>query len=71
MSKSELEDSGEKLIMGVGDGGGNLFVEGDYDSITVLQEKLLELEELRRENERLKKMVEILQQGTYYIQDSE
>ena len=71
MSKSELEDTGGKLIMGVGDGGGNLFVEGDYDSITTLQEKLLELEELSKENKRLKKMVEILQQDTYYIPDSE
>jgi len=37
-----------ELIMGVGNGGGNLFVKGDYDSITVLQQKLLELEELRK-----------------------
>jgi len=38
-----------ELIMGIGDGGGNLFVRGDYDSITTLQNKLFELEELRRE----------------------
>ena len=37
-----------ELIMGVVNGNGNLFVKGDYDSITVLQQKLLELEELRR-----------------------
>jgi len=72
MSKSELEDTGKKLIMGVGDGCGNLFVEGDYDSITTLQKKLLELEELRKENEQLKKKIEILQYEEYYkIKDSE
>jgi cell shape-determining protein MreC len=51
-----------KLMLGVGNGTGNLFVEGDYDSITILQNKLLELEELRRrvkdleeENQKLRK----------------
>jgi len=38
-----------ELIMGVGSGSTNLFVKGDYDSITVLQQKLFELEELRRD----------------------
>jgi len=57
MSKSELEEMGSKIIMGVGDGSGNLFVEGNYDSIITLQSKLLELEELRREVRRLKKLV--------------
>lgn len=37
-----------ELIMGVGNGGGNLFVKDNYESITVLQNKLLELKELRR-----------------------
>jgi hypothetical protein len=36
------------VTMGVGSGGGKAFVTGDYDSIKVLQAKLLELEELRR-----------------------
>ena len=42
------------VTMGVGSGGGNSFVHGDYDSIKVLQGKLLEMERLRSENERLK-----------------
>ena len=36
------------VTMGVGEGGGKMFVKGDYDSIKHLQGKLLELEELRR-----------------------
>ncbi len=47
-----------RVILGVGDGTGNLFVEGNYQSITVLQKKLLELEEVRRENRRLKKKLD-------------
>jgi hypothetical protein len=66
MSKSELENTGEKIIMGVGEGGGNLFVEGDYASITLLQSKLFELEELREENKRLKKKIKILQYNEYH-----
>lgn len=54
MSRSELEEAAPRIVMGVGNGGGNLFVEGDYDSIKVLQDKLLELERLRRENAELK-----------------
>ncbi len=53
-------ESGE-LMMGVGNGGGNLFVKGDYDSITVLQQKLFELEEYRRgehQNEEVKRLKE-------------
>jgi len=55
------EDLNEKLIMGVGSGSDNLFVSGDYESITALQNKLFELEELRRENENLKKEVQRLE----------
>jgi hypothetical protein len=51
----------DELIMGIGNGGGNLFVKGDHDSITTLQHKLLELEELRRENAVLKEKVDYLQ----------
>jgi len=64
MSNFKLEPG--ELIMGVGDGSGNLFVKGDYDSITVLQQKLFELEELRRgekfkeENAELRKEIEEL-----------
>ncbi len=41
-------DEQAKLTMGIGNGGGNLFVEGNYDSITALQQKLFELEEFRK-----------------------
>jgi len=61
MSKSELEEVSPKIIMGVGEGSGNLFVEGDYDSIVHLQGKLLELEKLRRDNRRLSKRIEELE----------
>jgi len=44
---------GETLTMGIGSGQGNLFVSGDYESITALQNKLFELEELKRKNKRL------------------
>ena len=47
-----------ELLMGVGDGGGNLFVRGDYDSIKVLQDKLLELEDLRKQVDELDKEVQ-------------
>lgn len=40
--------------LGVGDGSGKLFVHGDYDSIKTVQKKLLELEELRVENAKLR-----------------
>lgn len=54
--QAENERLREKVgvTMGVGSGGGNSFVHGDYDSIKVLQGKLLEVERLRSENERLK-----------------
>lgn len=45
------------ITMGVGDGTGNLFVHGDYESIKVLQGKLIELEDLRVELDRLKKAI--------------
>ncbi len=44
----ELKASREASL-GVGSGGGNLFVHGDYESIKVCQAKLLELEGVRRE----------------------
>jgi hypothetical protein len=49
-----------ELIMGVGNGGGNLFVKGDYESITTLQNKLFEWEKSKREIEELKEEVEEL-----------
>ena len=57
MSKTDLEEQSSKIIMGVGNGSGDLFVEGDYNSVKILQDKLLELEELRRENKELKKKI--------------
>ena len=50
-----MRDNADNLIMGVGNGSGNLFVKGNYESITVLQNKLLELEELRRTVDELNK----------------
>ena len=63
MSKSDLEEAASgKIQMGVGSGGGNLFVEGDYDSIKALQEKLFELEDTRREIRELKaKILDLVQ----------
>jgi hypothetical protein len=37
-----MDTQNEELVLGVGDGIGNLFVKGDYDSITTLQATLLE-----------------------------
>jgi cell shape-determining protein MreC len=51
----------EELIMGIGNGDGNLFVKGDYRSITHLQNKIFELEELRRENKKLKDEITALE----------
>lgn len=48
-----LKEENEKLriktsvSLGVGDGQGNLFVHGDYDSIKTVQAKIFELEKLR------------------------
>ncbi len=56
-----------RVILGVGDGTGNLFVEGDYESIVVLQKKILELEAVRRENRSLKKKLDAI---TALISDS-
>ena len=53
-------DKSGEIIMGVGNGGGNLFVKGDYDSITTLQNKLFELENLRREVAELREEVSTL-----------
>jgi len=55
-----MEIKAGEIIMGVGDGTGNLFVKGDYESITVLQKKLLELEDLRRQVRKLEAEVETL-----------
>ncbi len=46
----EKEEYSTKIILGVGDGTGRLFVEGDYKSITKVQHMIFELEKLRREN---------------------
>ncbi len=56
-----IETYKTRVILGVGDGTGNLFVEGDYESITVLQKKLLELEAVRRENRKLKKKLDAIE----------
>ncbi len=47
------EEHKSKVILSVGDGNGNLFVEGDYASITRVQNMIFELEKLRRENRRM------------------
>ena len=66
-----MEIKSGELIMGVGNGSGNLFVEGDYDSITVLQQKLLELEELRKGSraeeleDEIKELKKIIKQLNY------
>ena len=49
--------SESKVMMGVGEGSGNMFVEGDIDSILHLQKKLLELEALRRKVRRYEKVL--------------
>lgn len=49
------------MKLGVGDGDGYLFVEGNYESIKVCQEKLIELENLRVENEQLKQQIVVLE----------
>ncbi len=38
------------VTIGVGSGNGNNFVHGDYESVKILQFKLIELEKLRRDN---------------------
>jgi hypothetical protein len=53
-------DKNEEIIMGVGSGRGNLFVKGNYDSITALQSKLFELENLRKEVAELREEVNTL-----------
>ena len=40
-------DKDTSITMGVGEGGGNMFVHGDHESILHLREKLFELENLR------------------------
>lgn len=58
MTRDEMKQN-NKVMMGVGSGDGNYFVEGDYDSIKILQHKLFELEALRRENTLLKAQLEL------------
>ncbi len=53
----ENQDKESKCILGVGDGNGNLFVEGDYDSIERVQKIIFEVERLRRENKKLMKLL--------------
>jgi hypothetical protein len=43
------EKENPEITLGIGSGDGNSFVRGDYESIKLLQVKLLELERLRRE----------------------
>lgn len=45
-------------IIGVGEGSGQNFVQGDYDSIKLLQEKLLLLEKFRRDSEEFENLKE-------------
>lgn len=44
----------QNISLGVGDGAGQLFVHGDHASISACQQKLLELERMRAENEALR-----------------
>ena len=48
--QAECDALRDKIILslGVGDGAGNLFVHGDYDSIKRVQELIFECEKLRR-----------------------
>lgn len=44
--------------IGVGDGSGELYVHGDYESIKHLQDKLLELENFRKHTRELSGLLE-------------
>lgn len=46
LRKNKQED--KSVMMGVGDGTGNLFVHGSHEAITVLRDKLIELEKIRQ-----------------------
>ena len=48
----------QNISLGVGDGTGQLFVHGDHASISACQQKLLELERMRAENEALREALE-------------
>lgn len=65
---SEAESLREKtaLQMGVGDGTGNLFVYGDYESIKAAQRGIDEKHELRRENARLREVLKWYGERTNY-----
>lgn len=52
------------MCLGVGDGTGNLFVYGDYDSIKTAQNKLLELETLRKQ---VGECEEVLREIAFYL----
>lgn len=44
------EQTTEQCSIGVGDGSGNLFVHGSYDSVKAVQRIILRNEELERQN---------------------
>ncbi len=44
---AKLDTRSNEVMMGVGDGSGEHYVRGDYDTIKLLQGKLFELEKLR------------------------
>jgi hypothetical protein len=48
----------EEATLGVGDGTGQHFVHGGYDTIKLLQSKILRWEKLEEETARLRKLVE-------------
>ncbi len=45
--QSEKENRNNNVTIGVGDGDGNMFVHGSYEAVKILQDKLIELEQLR------------------------
>lgn len=47
--RAELKEKNSWMTLGVGDGKGQFFVYGDFESIHVCREKLFELEKLRAE----------------------
>lgn len=46
--RTERDQYRSQPVLGVGDGTGELFVQGDHDSIKVCQQKLLDLEKYRQ-----------------------
>lgn len=51
-AECEKLHSKTRVSLGVGDGGGSLFVQGDYDSIKRVQALIFEREKLRKDAER-------------------